>query len=194
MILIKVPYNLRIDDEVRIYQKLLNDSGLKNVHIAPHTLKTASMFALLTRLEPSKKAGMSLIKKLKLYNGESVEGFTKQDIRELQDEAQREGMIGISPRYIINRLSSALVKEGVTCINPLDALRALKEGFEQHTGINKEERESYLNFIYEARKEFDEAAKSEIQKAFIYSFEDTARTVFNNYLDNVEALYPQHKI
>jgi serine protein kinase len=176
-----------VSDEVRIYEKLLGDSALKGVHIAPHTLRVASTFAILTRLEPSKKAGLSLMKKLKLYDGDTVEGFTSKDLKELQDEAQREGMMGISPRYVINRLSSALVKEGSVCINPLDALRALKDGFEQHTGITKEERESYLNFIYEARKEFDELAKNEIQRAFIYSFEETARTVFNNYLDNVEA-------
>jgi|GEM_PF-2706332 len=100
MILIRVPYNLRVSDEVRIYEKLLADSALKDVHIAPHTLRIASMFAILTRLEPSKKAGMSLMKKLKLYNGDSVEGFTAKDIKELQEEAQREGMQGISPGYI----------------------------------------------------------------------------------------------
>lgn len=194
MILVKVPYNLRVSDEVKIYEKLLGDSALKGVHIAPHTLRIASVFAILTRLEPSKKAGLSLMKKLKLYDGESVEGFSQKDIKELQDEAHREGMMGISPRYIINRLSSALVKEGVTCINPLDALRALKDGFEQHTGITRDEQEQYLNFIYEARKEFDELAKNEIQRAFIYAFEETARTVFNNYLDNVEAYVNKQKL
>jgi len=100
----------------------------------------------------------------------------------------------IAPRYIINRLSGALAKEGISCINALDALRALKDGFEQHTGIHRDEREAYLNFIYEARKEFDEAAKAEVQKAFIYSFEDTARTVFNNYLDNVEGFINKQKL
>lgn len=103
MILIKVPYNLRVDDEVRIYEKLLRESGVRGVHIAPHALKVASIFAILTRLEPSKKAGMSLIKKLKLYNGESVEGFSPKDVKELQEEAVREGMVGISLRYVINR-------------------------------------------------------------------------------------------
>lgn len=194
MILVKVPYNLRVNDEVRIYEKLIGDSGLQGVHIAPHTLRVASIFGILTRLEPSKKAGLSLMKKLKLYNGESVEGFSSKDIKELQEEAHREGMMGISPRYIINRLSGALAKEDVKCINPLDALRALKDGFEQHTGISKEDRENYLNFIYEARKEYDELARTEIQRAFIYAFEETARSVFNNYLDNVEASVNKQKL
>jgi serine protein kinase len=187
IILVKVPYNLRISDEVRIYEKLLKQSALQSVHIAPHTLDISSIFAVLTRLEPSKKAGMTPLKKLKVYDGEDVDGFKQKDLKELQEESDREGMEGISPRYVINRLSSALVREGVTCINPIDALRALRDGLEQHTSISKEQREHYLNLIGEARKEYDEVAKREVQKAFVYSFEESARTLLNNYLDNVEA-------
>ncbi|BDG61040.1 PrkA family serine protein kinase [Caldinitratiruptor microaerophilus] len=194
IILIRVPYNLRVDDEVKIYEKLLRESGVRGVHIAPYTLKVASIFAILTRLEPSKKAGMSLMKKLKLYNGESVEGFTRKDIKELQEEAVREGMIGISPRYVINRLSAALADDDVRCLGPLDALRALKDGFEQHTGITREEKEQYLNFIYEARKEYDEIAKNEVQRAFVYSFEEQAKATWEAYLDNVEAFVNKQKI
>ncbi|HEX8994800.1 MAG TPA: PrkA family serine protein kinase [Ktedonobacterales bacterium] len=194
IILVKVPYNLRVSDEVRIYEKLLGQSALKNVHIAPHTLRIASTFAILSRLEPSKKAGMSLMKKLKLYDGEDMEEFKQKDVKELQDEATREGMDGISPRYVINRLSSALVRDGVTCINPIDALRALRDGLDQHTSITREERERYLNFIAEARKEYDDMARNEVQRAFVYSFEESARTLLNNYLDNVEAYCNKTKV
>jgi serine protein kinase len=187
IILVKVPYNLRASDEVKIYEKLLKQSALQNVHIAPYTLRIASMFAILTRLEPSKKAGMSLMKKLKLYDGEDIEDFKQKDIKELQEEAIREGMDGISPRYVINRLSNALVKQNTTCINPIDALRALRDGLDQHTSITREERERYLNIIQEARKEYDDMARKEIQRAFVYSYEESARTLLNNYLDNVEA-------
>jgi serine protein kinase len=187
IILVKVPYNLRVSDEIKIYEKLLKQSALQNVHIAPYTLHIASMFAVLTRLEPSKKAGMSVMKKLKLYDGEDIEDFKQKDIKELQEEAVREGMEGISPRYVINRLSSALVKQNTTCINPIDALRALRDGLDQHTSITREERERYLNFIQEARKEYDDMARKEVQRAFVYSYEESARTLLNNYLDNVEA-------
>jgi predicted Ser/Thr protein kinase/intein/homing endonuclease len=187
IILAKVPYNLRVSDEVKIYEKLLKQSSLQNVHIAPATLRIASIFAVLTRLEPSKKAGMSLMKKLKLYDGEDIEDFKQKDIKELQDEAVREGMDGISPRYVINRLSNALIKHNVTCINPIDALRALRDGLDQHTSITREERERYLNFIHEARKEYDDLARKEVQRAFVYSYEESAHTLLNNYLDNVEA-------
>ncbi|MDQ1522759.1 MAG: serine protein kinase [Pyrinomonadaceae bacterium] len=188
IILVRVPYNLRVSQEERIYGKLLNQSeALRNVHIAPNTLRVAAMFAVMTRLEEPKRANVDLVKKMKLYDGEDVEGYKSKDVRELREETVREGMDGISPRYIINRLSGALVRDGVTCINPIDALRAIKDGFEQHTGINSEQRERYLNLISSARKEYDELAKIEVQRAFVYSFEEMARTICNNYLDNVEA-------
>ncbi|HLL79596.1 MAG TPA: PrkA family serine protein kinase [Ktedonobacteraceae bacterium] len=194
IILVKVPYNLRVSDEIKIYEKLLKQSALQNVHIAPNTLRIASIFAVLTRLEPSKKAGMSVMKKLKLYDGEDTEDFKQKDIKELQEEAVREGMDGISPRYVINRLSSALVKQNTTCINPIDALRALRDGLDQHTSISREERERYLNFISEARKEYDDMARKEVQRAFVYSYEESAHTLLNNYLDNVEAYCNKTKL
>ena len=195
IILVKVPYNLRVSQEERIYYKLLNQSEiLRNVHIAPNTLRVAAMFAVMTRLEEPKRANVDVVKKMKLYDGEDVEGYKSKDVRELKEEAVREGMDGISPRYIINRLSGALVRDGITCINPIDALRAIKDGFEQHTGINPEQRERYLNLISSARKEYDELAKVEVQRAFVYSFEEMARTICNNYLDNVEAYCNKEKI
>jgi serine protein kinase len=195
IILVRVPYNLRVSQEERIYYKLLNQSEvLRNVHIAPNTLKVAAMFAVLTRLEDPKRANVDLVKKMKLYDGEEVEGYKTKDVRELKDDTVREGMDGISPRYIINRLSSALVRDGVTCINPIDALRTIKSGFEQHTGINAEQRERYLNLISAARKEYDEMAKIEVQRAFVYSFEEMAKTICNNYLDNVEAYCNKERI
>jgi serine protein kinase len=195
IIMIKVPYNLRVSQEERIYDKLLKQSeALRSVHIAPNTLKVAAMFAVMTRLEEPKRANIDIVKKMKLYDGEDVEGFKSKDVRELQEEAVREGMDGISPRYIINRLSGALVRDNITCINPIDALRAIKDGFEQHTGISAEQRERYLNLVAVARREYDEMAKNEVQRAFVYSFEEMAKNICDNYLDNVEAYCNKEKI
>jgi serine protein kinase len=194
IILVKVPYNLQVSKEVQIYEKLLKQSNLQNVHIAPHALRTAATFAVLSRLEESKKAGMSLMKKLKLYDGESVDGFTPKDVRDLHDEAIREGMDGISPRYVINRLSSALVKEDVSCINAIDALRSLRSGLGQHTSISREQHDHLLNLISEARRDYDEIAKREVQRAFVYAFDESAKTLLDNYLDNVEAFCNKTKI
>jgi serine protein kinase len=195
IILVKVPYNLRVSDEVKIYQKLLRQSTIgQRVHLAPFTLETAATFAVLSRLEESKKAGMTLMKKLKLYDGQQVDDLSDKDVKELQDEAKREGMDGISPRYVINRLSNAMSGTGVSFITPIDALRSLRDGLEQHTSVSAEERERLLNLIAEARREYDEIAKKEVQRAFVYSFEESAKTLLNNYLDNVEAYCNKTKV
>lgn len=195
IIMIKVPYNLKVTQEERIYDKLLKQSqALRNIHIAPNTLKVAAMFAVMTRLEDPKKASVDIVKKMKLYDGEDVEGFKSKDVRELKEDTVREGMDGISPRYIINRLSNALVRDNITCINPIDALRAIKDGFDQHTGITPDERERYLNLIAAARREYDSIAKTEVQRAFVYSFEEMARNMCNAYLDNVEAYCNKEKM
>src|SRR5204863_980287 len=195
IILVKVPYNLRVSQEERIYSKLLHQSeALRNVHLAPNTLRVAAMFAVMTRLEEPKRQNVDLAKKMKLYDGEDVEGYKSKDVRELREETVREGMDGISPRYIINRLSGALVRDGVTCINPIDALRAVKDGFEQHTGISSEQRERYLNLVSVARREYDNIAKNDVQRAFVYSFEEMAKTLCDNYLDNVEAYCNKEKL
>jgi len=187
IIVMPIPYNLSVTDEEKIYKKLIQQSDIKDIHIAPHALNTAATFTILTRLKESKKQGMDLLKKLRLYDGQDVEGFSEADLEELRNEYSDEGMFGIDPRYVINRISSALIKEERKCINSLDLLRALKEGLDQHPSITKEEREKYLNIISIARKEYDDLAKNEIQKAFVYSFEESAKTLLNNYLDNVEA-------
>ncbi|HZS06800.1 MAG TPA: protein prkA [Blastocatellia bacterium] len=195
IIMIRVPYNLKVSQEEKIYEKLLRQSEvLRNVHIAPHTLRVAAMFAVMTRLEEPKKASVDIVKKMKLYDGEDVEGFKSRDVRELRTETVREGMDGISPRYIINRLSNALVRDGVTYITPIDALRTIKDGFEQHTGISSEQRERYMNLIALARREYDEIAKTEVQRAFVYSFEEMAKNLCNSYLDNVEAYCNKEKL
>jgi len=187
MIVMPIPYNLKVSEEEKIYTKLIRQSDMSHVHIAPHSLRAAAIFSILTRLKESKKQGMDLVKKMRMYDGEEVEGFKEADLKEMQSEYLEEGMSGIDPRYVINRISSALIRQGLEFINALDVLRALKDGLDQHPSITKEERERYLNFISVARKEYDELAKKEVQKAFVYSFEESAKTLFNNYLDNIEA-------
>lgn len=194
IIVMPIPYNLSVAEEEKIYKKLILQSDIKDIHISPHALHTAATFTILTRLKESKKQGMDLLKKLRLYDGQDVEGFSEADLEELHNEYSDEGMFGIDPRYVINRISSALIKEERKCINSLDLLRALKEGLDQHPSITKDEKEKYLNFISIARKEYDELAKNEIQKAFVYSFEESAKTLMNNYLDNVEAYANMSKL
>ncbi|WP_077318708.1 PrkA family serine protein kinase [Virgibacillus proomii] len=194
IIVIPIPYNLKVSQEERIYEKMIKESDMAHVHIAPHALKAAAIFSILTRLEDSKKPGIDLIKKMRLYDGESVEGFNQADVDELKKEFPVEGMNGIDPRYVINRISSAIIRKDVPAINALDVLRALKDGLSQHPSISDEDKETYMNYISIARREYDEIAKKEVQKAFVYSYEESAKTLMNNYLDNVEAFCNKNKL
>ncbi len=194
MIVMPVPYNLKVDEEEKIYQKMISESDIKDVHIAPHTLKIAAVFTILTRLKESNQGGISLLKKMHLYNGKQLEGFSDADIQELKKEHSDEGMSGIDPRYVINRISSTIIKKEMRSISALDVLRSLKDGLSSHASISKEDRERYLNYIAVARKEYDEIAKKEVQKAFVYSYEESAKTLMDNYLDNVEAYCNKTKL
>lgn len=194
IIVMPIPYNLKVSEEERIYAKMIRESDMAHVHIAPHALRAAAIFSVLTRLEIPKKQGIDLVKKMRLYDGESVEGFNSVDVEELKKEYPNEGMNGIDPRYVINRISSAIIRKEVPSINALDVLRSLKEGLDQHASISDEDKEKYMNYIAIARREYDEIAKNEVQKAFVYSYEESAKHLMNNYLDNVEAFCNKNKL
>ena len=195
MIRIRIPYNLKVSQEERIYEKLLQTTkvNLPDLHLAPHMLRVAAIFGVLSRLEVPTVAGLTLMKKLKLYDGEDVEGFRQKDLKGIKEATAREGMDGISPRFIINRISTALILPDTKCVNPIDVLRALKEGIELGD-YKKADKEKYLNLIADARKEYDETARTDVQKAFFVSFEQEAHTLVDNYLDNVEAYLDHAKL
>ncbi len=192
IIVMPMPYNLRVSDEVQIYEKLVKQADTGHVHVAPHSFYAASVFSVLSRLKESKKAGMDLVKKMRLYDGVEVEGFKLSDVTELQREYEGvEGMSGVDPRYVINRISSTIIQKGEVqqkaCITALDVLRSLKDGLDQHPSITPQEKERLMTFVAIARQEYDEIAKKEVQKAFVYSYEESAKNLLSNYLDNVEA-------
>jgi len=200
MFVVKVPYNLQVSQEVRIYEKLIRQSqfsdeteDLSKVHIAPHALRVAAMFAILSRLKPPKKSGMSLMTKMKLYDGERQVGdWDQRHVKELREEYPDEGMTGVSPRFIINRLSAAMVK-GKQCITPIDILRSIRDGLTEYTS-NEEERKKLLTFLDDVRKEYDEQIKKEVHRFFVYSYEEAAHTLLENYLDNVDAYCNKTKV
>lgn len=202
IILIKVPYNLKVSEERKIYDKLLQQSeALQRCHIAPYTLYMAATFAILTRLEPGEITVGGTIRKatkgqkLSLYDGKEVPDFNHSDIEAFQGAAKREGMDGISPRYVINRISQAIIGEGRGgCVNPIDVLISLRDGLEQHTSVTPEMIEEYKNLIAQTWQEFNKIAKREVQQAFVYSFEDSAETLFEQYLDNIEAFCNKRKV
>jgi len=192
---IDIPYITRLSDEIKIYEKDYNESKIKGKHIAPHTIELAAMWAVLTRLEEPKKAQLTLLQKLKLYDGKSLPGFTEDNIKELRMEAAREGMDGISPRYIQDKISNALVTdEGRTCINPFMVLNELEEGLRHHSLINNEEqRKIYRELLSVVKEEYTDIVKSEVQRA-IAADEEALKRLCGNYIDNVKAYTQREKV
>lgn len=191
---IDIPYITRLKDEVRIYQRDFNSKRVK-VHIAPHTLEMAAMWAVLTRLEEPKKANLTLLQKLKLYDGKSLPGFTEDNIKELRKTALREGMSGISPRYIQDKVSNALVnfqQEGY--INPFMVLNELEGGLKNHPLIRSDdERNHYRGLLSVVKDEYTEIVKNEVQRAISADEEAIAR-LCSNYIDNVKAYTQRERV
>jgi serine protein kinase len=190
---IDIPYNLRLTNEVKIYEKDFGRKQVPGKHIAPHTLEIAAMWAILTRLEEPKKANLSLLQKLKLYNGKSIPGYTRDNIRELRDEAPREGMEGISPRYIQDKISNVLVRD-MPCINPFMIMNELEEGLDHHSLISDPEtKKHYKDLLIVVREEYEEIIKNEVQRAISADEEAIAR-LCGNYIDNVKAYTQNEKV
>lgn len=192
---IEVPYCLELDEEKKIYEKILKKSNF-SAHIAPHTIEVAAMFAILSRLSPSAK--VDPITKLKIYNGEEIveKGTTKRiDILELREEAgSNEGMKGISTRFIIKAIDNALSNSEYNCINPLSIMESIIKSIKE-LDIGVEEKKKYLGFVQDTiRKEYNKILEKEITKAFIHSFKEQAESLFNNYIDNAEAFVNKTKI
>jgi serine protein kinase len=192
---IDIPYNTRLKDEVRIYERDFNATRIKGKHIAPHTLEMAAMWAVLTRLEEPKKASLNLVQKMRLYNGQTLPGFTEDNIKELRDEAEREGMEGISPRYIQDKISNALVdEEGEGCINPFMVLRELESGLKHHSLITSEEqRKRCKELLGLVREEYEDIVKNEVQRS-ISADEEAIKRLCANYVDNIKAYTQKEKV
>jgi len=194
---IDIPYNIRLDDEVRIYEKDFGPSRVSNVHIAPHTLEVAAMWAVLTRLEDPKKSGLTLLQKMKLYNGKSIPGFTEDSVKELKEESPREGMVGISPRYIQDKVSNALVsRQSIEerTVNPFMVLNELESGLAHHSLISDEEtKKRCRELLAVVREEYEDIIKGEVQRA-ISADEDAIRRLCANYIDNVRAYTQKEKV
>lgn len=192
---IDIPYITRISDEVRIYKRDFNEKNIVGKHIAPHTLEMAAMWAILTRLEEPKKANLSLLQKLKLYDGKSLPGYTEDNIKELRKNAHREGLEGISPRYIQDKISNTLVSEkSERSINPFMVLNELGSGLRHHSLItNEEQRKHYLRLLDIVKQEYEDIVKNEVQRA-ISADEDSIAKLCANYIDNIKAYTQREKV
>ena len=191
---IEIPYCLQLDGEIKIYEKIIKNSKF-TAHIAPHTIEVASMFAILTRLVPSTK--IDPLTKLKIYNGEEIveKGSTKKvDILELREEAPREGMTGISTRFIMKAIDMAMTESEHNCINPILVLEALVKSVKE-LAVSDDDKRKYLNFLQDTiKKEYHKLLEKEVTKAFIHGYQEQAEDLFNNYLDHAEAFVNKTKM
>lgn len=191
---IDIPYITRMSQEKRIYEKDFTNEKVKGKHIAPHTVEVAAMWAVLTRLEEPKKASLTLLQKLKLYDGKTMPGFTEDNVKELRKEAVREGLEGISPRYVQDKISNALVSATGTSINPFMVLNELESGLKHHSLIATEDiRKKYREIFAVVKEEYENTVKNEVQRA-ITADEDALSRLCSNYIDNVKAYTQREKV
>lgn len=192
---IDIPYVTRLRDEVKIYEKDFNSDKVRGKHIAPHTVEVAAMWAVLTRLNAPKHASLSVLQKMKLYNGKTLPGFTEDNVIELKRDALHEGMLGISPRYIQDKISNALVAHPTEDnINPFMVMKELEEGLRNHSLIKDEDQyRHYKELLSVVREEYEDIVKNEVQRA-IAADEDALIRLCGNYMDNVRAYTQREKV
>jgi len=192
---IDIPYITKVSEEIRIYEKDFSQERIRGKHIAPHTLEVAGMWAVLTRMEDPKKHQISLLQKMKLYDGRMLPGFTQDNVKELRKETQREGLDGVSPRYVQDKISNALVRDGIEgYINPFMVLNELEKGLRNHSLIaDEDKRKRYSDLIGVVKSEYEEIVKNEVQRA-ISADEGAISRLAANYIDNVRAYTLKEKV
>lgn len=191
---IEVPYVLELNQEIKIYEKMLRRSDFK-AHLAPHTIKVAAMFSVMSRLKPSQK--VDIMTKMKIYNGEEVieKGkVRKVDIKDLREEVRHEGMDGISTRFITKAIDSALTDSDKSFITPMRVIDSLVKQVKEQV-VDEEKRKAYLELLQKViREEYLKMLESEIAKAFVTAYEEQAQSLFDNYMDNAEAFTTKQKM
>ncbi|MBV2168111.1 MAG: serine protein kinase [Bdellovibrio sp.] len=194
---IDIPYITRWRDEINIYKRDFNSQKVRGISIAPHTVEMAAMWAILTRLEKPKKANLTRLQKLKLYNGKTLANYTEDNVRELRKETQREGLEGISARYIQDKLSNALVaaqQSNKGSVNPFMVFKELESGLKNHSLISSEElKTEYKELLGVVMQEYEEIIKAEVQRA-ISADESAMQRLCANYIDNVKAYTQREKV
>jgi len=190
---IDIPYNLTPSDEVEIYRRRYGGRSTPGRRLAPHTLEMAALWAVLTRLEDPAHPNLTLLQKARLYDGSDVPGFSREQAKEIRARCEREGMVGISPRYVQDSIASCLVS-GRPTTSPRDVLEALERGLSHHSMIASEEtRKRYLELLATVREEHEDIIKHEVQVAIAADREAIDR-LCSKYLDNVRAYTTREKV
>jgi serine protein kinase len=196
MVIIKVPYALSYKDEARIYKKLVYGApAFRKTHLDPHVLHLAAVFAILTRHTKPEREGLDLPKKVRIFAGEAVEGFSETEAARLRQEAPDEGLSGVSPRFVINALSHAITRGNAHSLTSMELLLAIKDAIESDARIDAKQKKQWFDHLVTARKEFyNRWVKEDVHKALFASFQDEAQQLLEKYLDEIEASLDQRKV
>lgn len=195
MVIIQVPYTLNYKDEARIYKKLISSAApaFRQVHLDPHVLDTAAVFAILTRVQDADERELELGKKVRLYASEDVEGYADTD--RMKQRMPEEGLSGISPRFVINALSNAIIQSNAKSLTTMDVLLALKDAIDNDARIDAKRKRKWIDYLVLARKDFyNRWVKEDVHKALFVSFEQEAQDLLDKYLDEVEATLDNRQI
>jgi serine protein kinase len=196
MVIIKIPYALSYHDEARIYRKLVSGAAaFREVHLDPHALDVAAVFAVLTRLVKPERDGLDLTKKARLYAGESVEGMPENEAERLRAEAPEEGLSGVSPRFVINAISNAITHSNRRSLTSMEVLLALKDGIDTDARMDARLKKQWIDFLVTVRKDFyNRWVKEDVHRALFASFETEAQQLLDKYLDEIEAALDQRQV
>ena len=196
MVIVQVPYTLSFHEEARIYKKLISSArAFQEVHLDPHALKTSATFAVLTRFADSEREDLDVSKKARLFAGEDVEGFSESEIDRIRAESPDEGLGGISPRFIINALSNAIIKSEAKSLTTMEVLLTLKDAIESDARIDVKRKRGWIDLLVTARKDFyNRWVKEDIHRALFASFEEEAEGLLEKYLDEVEAMLDSREV
>ncbi|MDB5762074.1 MAG: serine protein kinase [Herminiimonas sp.] len=197
MVIIQVPYTLNYKDEARIYKKLISSAApaFREVHLDPHVLHAAAVFATLTRLHEGEDKEQELTKKVRIYADEEVEGVNRAEAERTRQKMPDEGLAGVSPRFVINALSNAIIQSDTKSLTTMDVLLALKDGIENDARIDPKKKRKWVDYLVLARKYFyNRWVKEDVHKALFVSFEQEAQDLLDKYLDEVEATLDNRQI
>ncbi|HEU4928693.1 MAG TPA: serine protein kinase [Candidatus Krumholzibacteria bacterium] len=189
MVIVQVPYTLSYKEEARIYRKLVSSTqAFREVHLDPHALHVAAVFAVLTRLTEGDDRETDHVKKVRLYAGEDVEGVSQTEVEKMRMRNPEEGLAGVSPRFVINALSGAIIQSQAKSLTTMDVLIALKDAIESDVRIDGKKKRKWVDFLVTVRKDFyNRWVKEDVHKALFVSFEQEAQQLLEKYLDEVEA-------
>lgn len=183
--LIKVPYCLRVTDEMEIYVKLLRNSSLRDATCAPKTLEMAAQFATLSRLKDIENS--SIYSKMRIYDGENLKDTdpNAKSYQEYRDDAGvNEGMTGLSTRFSFKVLSKVFNYDSdEVAANPVYLLRVLEDTIEKEQ-FGDEVEQKYLDFLNSHLKpKYAEYIGKEIQIAYLESYSEFGQNMFDRYID-----------